>query len=236
MGKALVLLSGGLDSSTCAAMAVKAHGAENVHALTIFYGQKHQTEIEAAKNIAEALGLASHSVVSLPLEPFKGAGSTLIDPDKPNPELTYQQIAESTGPSPTYVPFRNANLLSLATAIALRDGCEEVYYGPHAEDARNFAYPDCTPEFNGAMANAIFVGTYFKVKLITPLQWMMKADVAWTALELGVPIELTHSCYNGKRPACGKCPTCVERIEAFKAIGVKDPLPYEIQIDWGDCR
>jgi 7-cyano-7-deazaguanine synthase len=236
MGKALVLLSGGLDSSTCAAMAVKAYGAENVQALTIFYGQKHQTEIDAAKNIAEALGLASHSVVSLPTEPFKGAGSTLIDPDKPNPELTYQQIAESTGPSPTYVPFRNANLLSMATAIALRDGCEVIYYGAHAEDARNFAYPDCTPEFNGAMANAIFVGSYFKVKLITPLQWMMKSDVAWNALELEVPIELTHSCYNGKRPACGKCPTCVERIEAFKAIGVKDPLPYEIDIDWSGCR
>ena len=231
--KAVVLLSGGADSTTCLAMAVKEYGRENVKALSLFYGQKHKVELDCAKEIAQYYGI-EHEILQLP-NVFAGAGSTLVDSDKPNPEVTYEELAKSSGVSPTYVPFRNGNLISVATAMALRDGAEAIYYGPHSEDARAWAYPDCTAEFNGAMANAIYVGTYHKVRLITPLQWMTKAEVIKKAHDIGAPMWLTHSCYNGERPACGKCPTCIGRIEAFKSIGLVDPIEYATKNDWEDC-
>lgn len=235
MSKAIVLLSGGMDSTTCATMAVLEHGAENVIALTMFYGQKHEVEINSAKAVCKQLGIETHKVIQLP-DIFKGYGSTLMDADKPNPELSYKDINESFGVSPTYVPFRNGNLLAVATAMALIEEAEVIYYGAHAEDARNWAYPDCTPEFNGAMANAIYVGSYHKVRLVTPLQWSSKADVLAAAINFGAPLELSYSCYNGREKHCGVCPTCVGRIQAFQSVGVKDPVPYEIEIDWEGCE
>ena len=231
--KGIVLLSGGMDSTTCLAIAVKELGAENVTALTMFYGQKHAIEIECAKTVAAHYGV-KHEVLSLP-PVFAGAGSTLVDADKPNPTVTYEELSKAYGVSPTYVPFRNGNLLSVATALALRDGASRIYYGAHSEDARNWAYPDCTPEFNGAMANAIYVGTYHKVRLVTPLQYATKAEVGEMAIKHGAPLELTHSCYNGGDKACGTCPTCIGRIEAFRQIGVIDPIEYAIPVDWKDC-
>lgn len=223
--KAVVLLSGGMDSATCASLAAKRHGPENVMALSLLYGQKHAREVEAAKKIAGALGLGGHRIHELP-PIFVGAGSTLVDPDKETPQTTYEELAETFGVSPTYVPFRNGVLLSAATALALGVGAEEIYYGAHAEDSRNWAYPDCTPEFNGAMANAIYVGTYHRVRLVAPLQYLDKAGVVRLASELGVPMELTWSCYNGGDLACGKCPTCVSRLKAFERAGMVDPVPY----------
>lgn len=228
--KALVLLSGGLDSTTCLAMAVDALGAEQVTTLSLLYGQKHDREVKAAQNIAVYYG-CKYNIFELP-NLFAGYGSTLIDPGKEQPQLTYQEICDSFGVSPTYVPFRNGNLLSAAAALALVEGAEYLYYGAHAEDARGFAYPDCTPEFNGAMANAIYVGTYHKVRLLTPLQWLTKPDVVKEALRLKAPIHLTYSCYAGREKQCGKCPTCISRIAAFKQAGAKDPVEYEITIDW----
>ncbi|MCA1799899.1 MAG: 7-cyano-7-deazaguanine synthase, partial [Actinobacteria bacterium] len=137
--------------------------------------------------------------------------------------------------SPTYVPFRNGNLLSAAAAIALGVGASRIYYGAHSEDARNWAYPDCTPEFNGAMANAIYVGTYHKVRLITPLQNLNKRGVIDLAAHIDAPLELTWSCYQGGEIACGECPTCTGRIKAFMAEGFIDPVPYAIDIDWRNC-
>lgn len=224
--KALVLLSGGLDSTTCAVLACKEFGPENVIALTLFYGQKHAKEIEAAKTIADYLNLGEHRIEQLP-DIFKGAGSTLVDPNLPNPETTYEELNQSYGVSPTYVPFRNANLLSAATTIALVKEAEAVFYGAHAEDARNWAYPDCTPEFNGAMANAIFIGSYMQVRLITPLQWMTKKEIVALGREIGTPFQLTWSCYNGMEQACGVCPTCVGRLQAFRENQMEDPIPYE---------
>lgn len=235
MSKVVVLLSGGMDSTTCAAMACYEHGAENVIALTMFYGQKHDIEINSAKKVVKHLGIGKHKVVQLP-DIFKGYGSTLMDADKPNPEASYKDINDSYGVSPTYVPFRNANLLSVATAMALVEGAELIYYGAHAEDSKNWAYPDCTPEFNGAMANAIYVGSYHNVRLVTPLQWSSKADVAALAEYYKAPLELSYSCYNGGEKHCGVCPTCIGRIQAFQAIGLKDPVEYEIDIDWEDCE
>lgn len=224
--KSIVLLSGGLDSSTCAALACREFGPENVIALTLFYGQKHAKEIEAAKAVVDFLHIGEHRIEKLP-DIFRGGGSTLVDPDLPNPETTYEELNKSHGVSPTYVPFRNANFLSAATAIAMVAGADTVFYGPHSEDARNWAYPDCTPEFNGAMANAIYIGTYMKVRLVTPLQWMTKAEVVALGRKIGVPFELTWSCYNGREKACGVCPTCVGRLEAFRANGMEDPIAYE---------
>lgn len=228
--KALVLLSGGLDSTTCLSLAVNTFGAANVSTLSLLYGQKHAREVEAARKIAAYFG-CKHQVFTMP-DIFQGYGCSLVDADKEHPEISYQEISESCGVSPTYVPFRNGNLLAAAAALALVEEADYIYYGAHAEDARGFAYPDCTAEFNGAMANAIYVGTYHKVRLITPLQWSSKKEVVELAQRLNSLIHLTYSCYAGREKHCGKCPTCVSRVEAFKLAGLKDPVEYEIMIDW----
>jgi len=188
--------------------------------------------VYAAQNIAGYYG-CKHQVFELP-HIFTGYGSTLVDPNLEQPELSYQEISDSFGVSPTYVPFRNGNLLSAAAALALVEGAGCIYYGAHAEDARGFAYPDCTPEFNGAMANAIYIGTYHQVRLLTPLQWLNKKEIVETAQRLNAPVHLTYSCYSGRELHCGKCPTCVSRIAAFKLAGLKDPVQYEIDINWED--
>lgn len=230
MSKAVVLLSGGVDSSTALALAIKRN--DEVLALTCDYGQKHSIEIRYAQTIAEHYNVP-HKVVEVP-KIFGGAGSTLIDEGLAQPHLTYRELNELRGPSPTVVPFRNANLISIATTVAVVIGAQYVYVAAHSEDAHNWAYPDCTPEFLGAMANAVYVGTYHMVQLRFPFAWMMKKDIVAFGTDLGVPFSLTHSCYDGKRPACGMCPTCVERTEAFKANGLIDPILYEVDIDWGD--
>ena len=102
----------------------------------------------------------------------------------------------------------------------------------HAEDAHNWAYPDCTPEFIGAMANAMYVGSYHKVRLITPHEWRTKAEVVAAGMKLDVPFGMTWSCYNGREYHCGVCPTCVGRIQAFAINGKRDTAGYEIEIDW----
>ena len=224
--KALVLLSGGIDSTVCTVLACREFGRKNVIALSLLYGQKHAKEIEAARNVAEHLGIEDHMIQDLP-DIFKGGGSTLIDQDRPNPEATYEELSKLPGISPTYVPFRNANLLSAAATVSLIKGADAIFYGAHSEDARSWAYPDCTPEFNGAMANAIYIGSYMKVRLITPLQWLTKIEVVALGEKIGTPFELTWSCYNGKEKACGVCPTCVGRLEAFAGNGLTDPINYE---------
>lgn len=224
--RAVVLLSGGLDSTTCLAIAKKHH--EEVIAISFLYGQKHRTEIAAAEAVARYYE-AAHATVQLSEVVFHSDESSLTG-DAEMPQITYKEIEEGEGVSPTYVPFRNANLLSMATAYAMTHKCGWLYAGMHAEDARGWAYPDCTPEFIGAMANAIYVGTYFKVRLVAPLQNMMKHEIVSLATDLEAPLWMTHSCYEGKRPACGMCPTCTERIGAFLLAGQVDPIEYEV--DW----
>lgn len=136
MSKAVVLLSGGLDSCVCATLAAKEHGAENVIAATLFYGQKHAIELEAAKSIASELSLGQHIVMKLP-DIFKG--SALTDADKEIPSQTYQEALQ-VGPVPTVVPNRNMNFLAVATTIAMVEGADYIYYGAHAEDARAWAH------------------------------------------------------------------------------------------------
>jgi len=232
MAKIVVLCSGGLDSTTLLHKAVRENREEDIIALTVFYGQKHDKELEAASAIARTFGISEHKVISLPTSIFAAQtgdaeGSSLISVDGvAMPHMTYQELAETRGVSPTYVPFRNANLISAATSFCMTHGGGEVWCGVHAEDARNWAYPDCTPEFIGAMQNAIYVGTYHKVRLLAPFQYMMKKDIVRLGLEIHTPYHLTWSCYEGREDPCGKCPTCVERLEAFKANGVKDPVHY----------
>jgi len=236
--KAIVLLSGGMDSCTVAEQA-RADGCNELVAVTAGYGSLHQqAEMNAAKELAEWFH-AEHVVVELP-RIFTGANSALMG-EGTMPHLTYQEMGQAVGPSPTVAPFRNANLLSIATTIAITHKAQYVYAGMHGEDAHNFAYPDCTPEFLGAMANAVYVGSYHEVRLLFPFIWMSKADVCKRALELWAPLHLTWSCYspvgisNGGYLQCGECPTCIERIEAFKHNGVVDPVPYRVPVDWDGC-
>jgi 7-cyano-7-deazaguanine synthase len=224
--KGLVLHSGGLDSSTLLALAVEE--CDEVVGLSIAYGQKHQDrEIRAAREVCKHY-VVEHMEIELP-DIFKGFGSTLMDSDKDNPHLSYEEIKNSEGPSPTYVPFRNANLLSIATAIAQIQKCDIVYFGAHADDAHNYAYPDCTPEFIGAMANAINVGTYYTVRLKTPIMWMTKGEVVSLGSRYSIPFELTYSCYEGTEIHCGECSTCISRQVAFEEARVDDPTEYTVQ-------
>ena len=231
--EALVLLSGGLDSTVALAEAIELHGGpEHVGAISFMYGQTHTEELNKAASVAAHYGIYMHQVVEMP-QIFGGTESTLVASNKlEQPEMSYDEIEESYGVSPTYVPYRNGNLLSTAASVALVEGASELWAGMHAEDAHNWAYPDCTPEFLGAQANAIYVGTYFKVRLITPHMWRLKADIVQRGLELEAPLFMTMSCYKGEDPACGTCPTCVGRINAFREVGAIDPVDYQIEIDW----
>lgn len=222
MAKAVVLLSGGLDSTTCLALALREHKHEDVLAVSFHYGQKHSLELTAGEEVCTYYQVR-RTVIEVP-KIFHGTTSTLVTGGPPNPESTYDELP--AGVSPTYVPYRNGTLLSLATVVATTEGAEEVWFGAHAEDAARWAYPDCSPEFIGAMANAIYVGTYHHTRLITPLEWMTKQQVVRTGLELRAPYDMTLSCYNGVRPACGVCPTCRSRKEAFVLNGTNDPIEY----------
>lgn len=220
MSKSIVLLSGGLDSSTVLGLAVAESDA--VLGIAFYYGQRHQNEIEAAHRVAD------HFTVPLHVQKIDlGSAGVLMKHDAEMPHMTYEEIEQSEGVSPTYVPYRNGTFLSHAASVAVAEGYDTIYTGVHAEDARGWAYPDCTPEFIGAMANAIYVGTYHKVRLVAPFQYKAKHEIIEVGIKLGTPYHLTLSCYEGTTPACGKCPTCVSRLEAFKKLGLRDPLEYE---------
>lgn len=223
MTKALVLLSGGMDSAACLGLADKEN--DSVEAVSLVYGQKHVKEIDSAIELSRHYNIR-HEVLVLDAEMFKGSGSSLVDEDAEMPRMSYEELGESEGPSKTYVPQRNMNFLAVASALALVRECDYIYFGAHADDAHNWAYPDCTPEFIGAMGNAIFVGSYYKTRLRTPFMWSSKAEIARKAYNLNVPLEKSWSCYDGGEFHCGTCPTCVSRIEAFKQAGLTDPTQY----------
>lgn len=223
--KAMVLSSGGVDSTTALGLAVSKYGKENVIALSISYGQKHDKEIQAAINVSEYYGV-KHLFLDL-AEIFQYSDCTLLkQSDKEIPLESYaEQIKETKGNKPvsTYVPFRNGLFLSSAASIALSKGCSVIYYGAHADDSAGFAYPDCSPVFNEAMNKAIYEGSGHQLTIEAPFVNMNKAGVVKMGLELGVPYELTWSCYEGGDEPCGKCGTCIDRAAAFAANGVEDP-------------
>ncbi|MBQ4247830.1 MAG: 7-cyano-7-deazaguanine synthase QueC [Ruminococcus sp.] len=222
--KALVLFSGGLDSSTCLALAIEKYGKENVIALSISYGQKHSKEINAARAVAEYYGT---ELVSLDLAPiFEGSDCALLEGSNqaiPKGDYANQLVSSDGKPVSTYVPFRNGLFLSCAASVALSRGCGVIYYGVHSDDAAGNAYPDCSSDFNDHMSKAISIGSAQQLKVVAPFVDRTKADVVAQGLRLGVPYELTWSCYEGNDKPCGCCGTCIDRAKAFAANGVKDP-------------
>lgn len=221
MTRCLVLSSGGLDSSVAIGLAVDEFGSGNVGSISISYGQKHGRELASARLIAGHYNI-KHMEVALP-EFLRG--SALTDSAIEVPKGSYDDLV-TDGPIATYVPFRNGILLSIAVAVAYQEHYHMVYWGAHAEDGDRFAYPDCTVEFSGAMSNAAWVGTAQKVRLWTPFQYMRKKDIVKLGAGLEVPFEKTWSCYVGSELACGHCPTCVSRQQAFWDNGLKDPIGY----------
>ncbi len=239
--KALVLTSGGLDSSTALALAVREYGKENVTALSVFYGQKHEKEIAAARAVSEYYGveqlfldlstifqysdcsLLQHSDAAIPQESYADQLKHAAAENRAGKGAENGAGNGAEKPVSTYVPFRNGLFLSSAASIALSRDCGVIYYGAHADDAAGAVYPDCSPAFNEAMNTAIYEGSGKQLRIEAPFVKMNKAGIVRLGLELGVPYELTWSCYEGGEKPCGKCGTCIDRVRAFEANGVPDP-------------
>lgn len=222
--KALVLFSGGVDSTTCLGMAVEKYGKEQVIALSVYYGQKHRKEIEVAERIA-----AYYQIEHLQLDLeriFRYSNCALLSHSDQNiPEGDYaSQIAGAEGkPVSTYVPFRNGLFLASAASIGLSKGCGVIYYGAHRDDAAGAAYPDCSEAFYQAMNQAVLEGSGGQIQLEAPFVKWTKAEVVRKGLEISVPFEMTWSCYLGGEKPCGVCGTCRDRAAAFAENGVLDP-------------
>lgn len=222
--KAMVLFSGGVDSTTCLGLAIEKFGKENVIPLSIHYGQKHDKEVQAAEKILEYYGIEGMEMDLSPVFAYSNC-SLLEHSDEEIPEASYaEQLQGKEGtPVSTYVPFRNGLFLSVAASIALSRGCSCIYYGAHRDDAAGSAYPDCSESFYESMNRAVYEGSGKALHIEAPFISMNKAGVVAEGLRLGVPYELTWSCYEGKERPCGVCGTCIDRRKAFEANGVEDP-------------
>ncbi|MFQ5838260.1 MAG: 7-cyano-7-deazaguanine synthase QueC [Thermoplasmata archaeon] len=230
MSSAIVLLSGGLDSSTTLAIALRE--AFDVHALTFSYGQKHEREVEAASAVARALGVKEHKVIQLDLRQIGGSALTDEEMEVPT-SRSLEEISE--GIPPTYVPARNTVLLSYALSWSEVLGAACIYIGANSIDYSG--YPDCRPAFYEAFQEVARLGTKRgvegkAVEIRYPLISLPKAAIVRKALELGVPLELTWSCYLGRKRACGVCDACQIRLKGFKEAGIEDPIPYERYPEW----
>lgn len=223
--KALVLCSGGVDSTTLLAMAVERYGSSNVYALSISYGQRHEKEIESARAVAHYYGVEQR-FLNLSSIFIESNCSLLAHSTESVPDESYaKQLSETDGhPVSTYVPFRNGLFLSSAASMALSLDCSVLYYGAHHDDWAGNAYPDCSIEFVEAMNRAISEGTGGELRMEAPFVTWSKADIVKRGLELKVPYELTWSCYEGGTYPCGVCGTCIDRNRAFELNGMRDPL------------
>ncbi|MDD3027091.1 MAG: 7-cyano-7-deazaguanine synthase QueC [Erysipelotrichaceae bacterium] len=224
MTKVMVLSSGGIDSTTCLALAIEKYGKENVISLSIWYGQKHDREITAAANVAAYYQIEHRQLDLTPI--FKNSDCSLLKGSTQEiPEESYAtQLAKAEGkPVSTYVPFRNGLFLSSAASLAIIDGCSIIYYGAHQDDASGDAYPDCSDAFNQAMNQAIYLGSGKQVHIEAPFVANTKEEVVKLGLELNAPYHLTYSCYQGGQIPCGKCGTCIQRAQAFSANNAIDP-------------
>jgi 7-cyano-7-deazaguanine synthase len=221
MSRAVILLSGGLDSATVLAIA-KREGRECL-ALSIVYGQRHAVELEAAKRVAASMGVQEHVIHPLDLRVF-GASALTSDIDVPKDNVG------APGIPITYVPARNTIFLSLALGYAEAREAKEIWIGVNALDSSG--YPDCRPEFIDAFQQVIWTGTrsgveHHEPRLLAPLLHMTKADIIKRGMELGVDYSITHSCYDpigGK--ACGHCDSCLLRRKGFLDAGVEDVTVY----------
>ena len=176
--KALVLFSGGVDSTTCLAIAADKYGADEVLALSLYYGQKHSKELEAARKIAAYYGVKHKELDLAPIFADSDC-SLLVGSDEDIPKESYAEQLEKTEGKPvsTYVPFRNGLFLASAASIALSNGCTEIYYGAHSDDAAGNAYPDCSSDFNDAINRAIYLGSGSELQVIAPFIGLNKAQV-----------------------------------------------------------
>lgn len=228
--KALVLSSGGVDSTTCIGIAVDKLGKENVSTVSVFYGQKHAKELECANKVAKFYGVKHYELDLSSIMKYSNCPLLKGSTEKIKHESYAEQIEENgEGMVSTYVPFRNGLMLSSVATLAMSiypNEEVEIYLGAHADDSAGRAYADCSEEFTDAMKEAIYIGTYEKVTVKAPLVNMTKSDVVKTGLKLKVPYELTWSCYEGGEKQCGTCGTCIDRKNAFKQNGVKDPVEY----------
>ena len=217
--RAVVLLSGGMDSCVCAALAARDYEAAALH---VDYGQRtEERERRAFSSICDRLGIHHRLVLHNPLFRAIG-GSALTDENLVIPEAG----ADIGHQIPvTYVPFRNANLLSSAVSWAEVLGATKILIGAVEQDSSG--YPDCRPAFYEAFNQAIRTGTRdANIKIVTPLIGLRKAEIVRLGLELGAPFDLTWSCYSREDAACGVCESCVLRLRAFEAAGARDPIPY----------
>jgi 7-cyano-7-deazaguanine synthase len=220
--RAVVLLSGGMDSSVCAALAVRDYDAAAVH---VSYGQRTQ-ERERQSFLAICQRLKIHDRLMVRNEAFRAiGGSALTDESIAVPD------AEDIGRDipVTYVPFRNAHFLAVAVSWAEVLGAENVYIGAVEPDSSG--YPDCRPAYYEAFNEVVKTGTRDgRIRILTPLIAMRKAEIVRLGLELGAPFDLTWSCYSREDEACGVCDSCVLRLRAFEAAGVRDPIPYAAKV------
>jgi len=225
MKRAVVLLSGGLDSTTTLATAI-AEGYET-YALSFEYGQRHKIEIDAARRIARALGAKEHRVAKIDMRIFGGSALT-DDVDVPK-KRSAAEIGQ--GIPVTYVPARNTIFLSYALALAETVGARDIFIGANAIDYSG--YPDCRPEFIKAFETLANLGTkagvegaHFRVH--APLIKFSKAEIIRKAIEIDVDLSLTHSCYDPSPfgVACGECDSCLLRLKGFREAGVEDPIRY----------
>ncbi|MCA0992345.1 7-cyano-7-deazaguanine synthase QueC [Pseudalkalibacillus hwajinpoensis] len=220
--KAVIVLSGGLDSTTCMGMA-KEQGYE-LYPITFHYGQKHNREVEQAKKVANYYNAPDHRIVNISfLNQIGGSALTDDSIDVPT-DMDEDEIPV------TYVPARNMIFLSLASAYAEVIGAEAIYIGVSAVDYSG--YPDCRPEFIESMNETVNLATKAgatgsEMKIETPLINLTKADTVSEGLRLNVPYELTTSCYNGEEEACGECDSCRLRLKGFEEAGAVDPIPYK---------
>ncbi len=217
---AVCLVSGGMDSCVTAAIAAKENS--ELAFLHVSYGQRTESrERRAFDELADHYGVAKRLSVSI--EHLKKiGGSSLTDRSIPVADANF---AVSEIPS-SYVPFRNAHLLSIAASWAEAIGAQRIYIGAVADDSSG--YPDCRPEFYEAFQRAIDAGTRpeTRVEIVTPVIKMRKPEIVQCGLELAAPLELTWSCYQSEDQACGRCDSCALRLRAFHQAGIRDPIPY----------
>jgi 7-cyano-7-deazaguanine synthase len=224
--RAVILASGGLDSTVTAALAREA--GHELSWLTVDYGQRHAIEVERARQVAAAMGAVKHTVLAVNLRTL--AGSALTG-DLPVPK-DRRSSERSRGIPVTYVPGRNLVLLSLAAAHAEAEGASLIYFGANVLDYSG--YPDCRPEFIRAFEAAVNAGTKAgaegtMLRVCAPLLDMTKAEIIRTGVRLGAPLHLTHSCYDPAGDlACGRCDSCLIRREGFSRAGVEDPTRYAV--------
>src|SRR5579871_4107105 len=216
--RAVVLLSGGMDSAVCAALAVRDHEAAAVH---VSYGQRtEERERQSFLAICQRLNIRDRLMVRN--EALRAIGGSALT-DKSIAVPDFENVGHNV--PVTYVPFRNAHLLSVAVSWAEVLGAEKVYIGAVEPDSSG--YPDCRPAYYDAFNEVIKAGTKEgRIRIVTPLIAMRKAEIVRLGLELGAPFDLTWSCYSREDRACGICDSCALRLRAFEAAGSRDPIPY----------